>query len=609
MLTAASGPAGAAASSPVCGPMQHVLDANGQSVPPVDAMQPVLLVHGFNGSPSSTWNGDGGIAATLEARGSGFFVGRFDYSYEDNLNQQWVTDPRISGTSTQPGQLADVIDCMAQESRAAHGSGKVIVVVYSLGGLAAQQAISEKVSGREVASDVGGLVSIGTPWLGLDPKFDLATVLTSYYCAAISPSLIINPSATGDACSLLTSSGLNSPAKQAVLTGPGGSMSADMQNLPKIPAGFPVLAVAGDLSWTAQRFNQLEVYQGSDWVVSTSSATSPPMAAVRGSGPLTTALIPCSVTAFPNLPTHVKAGSSVWEHLPLCFHVSLPADPAVTQRVFPVLQQWRASLLPAPAPVDWNNRQYGLTCDNTVQTPVNVVLHSGTATALGPGIGPHDQWDISIQQVTHGVLPSLGEVTAVLFSCSPQPSNFSVQELRIYHTAGGSEIGRIPELPANGGFLPGIYRPGSVAITNGHVAADVMFYGPGDSHASGPSVPGHLSWTWNGQGFIIDTTQGPPQAGSCTVSELSRAVSAANPTVPPGWNVTKYACGGGYAVVQVYLPSAGYGYAVLKQEPSGWHSVYGLDDGTCLFGHCPDSQLPLPAALLHMLLAKAGISG
>lgn len=109
-------PAGASASSRVCGPMQHVLDAKGTPVPPVDARQPVLLVHGFNGSPSSTWNGSK-LAAELEAPGSGFFVGRFDYSYQNNLNQQWVTDTRISGTAGQPGQLADVIDCMARRYR------------------------------------------------------------------------------------------------------------------------------------------------------------------------------------------------------------------------------------------------------------------------------------------------------------------------------------------------------------------------------------------------------------------------------------------------------------------------------------------------------------
>lgn len=104
-------------------------------------------------------------------------------------------------------------------------------------------------------------------------------------------------------------------------------------------------------------------------------------------------------------------------------------------------------------------------------------------------------------------------------------------------------------------------------------------------------------------------SQSQTQVNSCTVAALSQAVSTANPTVPSGWTVTKYACENGYAIVEVYLPSAGNGYAVLKQEPSGWHSVYGLDDGTCLFGGCGGNfRLPLPAALLKTLLTKAGIN-
>jgi hypothetical protein len=173
---------------------------------------------------------------------------------------------------------------------------------------------------------------------------------------------------------------------------------------------------------------------------------------------------------------------------------------------------------PDLVPVDWDNRPYDLTCDNIVQSPVKVVFSHGRATTAGPGIGPYVRWDMSIGQVAHGTLPSLGDVTAVLFGCSPQYSNFSVQELRIYRTADGSEIGRIPRLPANGGALPGVYTPGSVTITDGHVGADVMFYGPGDSHASGPSVPGRPRWSWNGKEFITDISQSPPQTAACTVN-------------------------------------------------------------------------------------------
>jgi hypothetical protein len=227
--------------------------------------------------------------------------------------------------------------------------------------------------------------------------------------------------------------------------------------------------------------------------------------------------------------------------------------------------------VPGLAPVNWSNRQYGLTCDNTVKTPVNAAFSNGSATTQGPGIGPYERWDMSIEQVTHGVLPTQGDVTAVLFRCSPQPSNFFVEELRIYRTADGSEIGRVPELPANGGALPGVYK--SVAITSGHVGAEVMFYGPGDSHASGPSVPGHLSWSWNGQEFVTDASQST--AASCTATALASAIRATvNPQRLPGnWIVQSYSCRGGYAYVDIDPGAGGVGApveVVLKQEGASW---------------------------------------
>ena len=226
---------------------------------------------------------------------------------------------------------------------------------------------------------------------------------------------------------------------------------------------------------------------------------------------------------------------------------------------------------PVLGPIDWNNRQYALTCDNIVQTPVNVAFSGDNATARGPGIGPYDKWDMSIDQVTHGILPSLGNVTAVLFGCSPQPSNFSVPELRIYRTADGSEVGRIPELPANGGVLPGVYKAGSITILNGHVAADVMFYGPGDSHASGPSVPGQLSWSWNGQQFITDASPGTACPDS---AQLLSAWNAAPAAIRQSWvapQVTGFAyisCWHSWVVAEPTAVSPGNGAVVFSQMGS-----------------------------------------
>ncbi|MFD0149533.1 cutinase family protein [Streptomyces sp. NPDC055721] len=158
--------------------------------------------------------------------------------------------------------------------------------------------------------------------------------------------------------------------------------------------------------------------------------------------------------------------------------------------------------------IDWRNRAYDLTCDDTVKGPVKVVLHNGKGAARGEAIGGYDRWDVQIQRVTQGKLPHLGSVTAVLFSCSPQPSNFFTQELRVYRSGNGSEIARVPHL-SGGELLPPEYQPESVAIRKDRIVADLKFYEPGDPHGS-PSGLRHLSWTWDGRQFVTHDAGGEP---------------------------------------------------------------------------------------------------
>lgn len=152
---------------------------------------------------------------------------------------------------------------------------------------------------------------------------------------------------------------------------------------------------------------------------------------------------------------------------------------------------------------DWENRNYGLTCDDVVKKPVTVQVHKGKGTVNGGDIGDiggYDSWEIEVQKVAQGSLPSLGGVTAVLFRCSPQPSNFFTQELRIYRTDSGREIGRTatfdtPELPPQ-------YQSKSLVVKGGRIGADVKFYEPEDSRASGPSTLRHVTWTWGDGRFV-----------------------------------------------------------------------------------------------------------
>ncbi|MFB9571911.1 hypothetical protein [Streptomyces yanii] len=189
--------------------------------------------------------------------------------------------------------------------------------------------------------------------------------------------------------------------------------------------------------------------------------------------------------------TAVAAGSAL---LPAsaASAISMPHG-AVQTPSSPAVQSDRAN-------VDWNNRIYRLTCDDIVSTAVPVTVRNGSGTAGGGAIGGYDRWDVRIQQIAQGTLPRLGNVAAVLFSCSPQPSNFYVEELRIYRTTDGREVGRTPTFQVAG--LSPKYQPNTVRFSNGHLLADVKFYGPGDSHASGPSILRHVTWGWNGREFV-----------------------------------------------------------------------------------------------------------
>ncbi len=149
--------------------------------------------------------------------------------------------------------------------------------------------------------------------------------------------------------------------------------------------------------------------------------------------------------------------------------------------------------------VDWMNRTYGLTCDDAVDEPVPVTLHDGTGTARDDAIGRESYWEVEIQRVVHGRLPRLGEVTAVLFYCHPQPTNYFDQELRVYRSNDGTEVGRTPTFDVDD-FSPE-YRPDTVTIGDGRISADLAFYGERDPHGR-PSLLRHVTWAWDGRQFV-----------------------------------------------------------------------------------------------------------
>jgi hypothetical protein len=232
---------------------------------------------------------------------------------------------------------------------------------------------------------------------------------------------------------------------------------------------------------------------------------------------------------------------------------------------------------------DWQNRTYGLTCDDIVDKPVKVAVRKGKGVAKGSGLGGYDRWEVAVQKIAHGRLPRLGNVTAMLFYCNPQPSNFFRQELRIYRED-GNEVGRTPSFDVSG--WPPEYQAGSLAIRDARLAADVKFYGPDDSHATGPSILRHVTWTWDGKRFVtygaepeaeapkrVDLTHqpitvngiGPVELGMSR-AQAEKAVGAPMPEGPGGPDCTDLSVKGGPAglllrftqdgLVAVYVLSA-----------------------------------------------------
>ncbi|MFC8041882.1 esterase/lipase family protein [Paenarthrobacter sp. NPDC057355] len=207
------------ASAKVTPSEQHAEIPNCESVNIGAALRPVLLVHGFDGSPAS-WGDDS--RRTLGTTG-GTCVSLFDYS---TASTQWVTDTRIGKS------LANRIMELAAQSSSVGGIGKVALVGHSMGGLAIRCALNEACS--EVpgtAAKTAAVATLGTPnlgsfWLskGLNTTF---SVLRAAFCSG-KPNTFCKTLGT-----------LMSPAGQAFIPG-----SDHLGRLPAAPASLPVYAVA-----------------------------------------------------------------------------------------------------------------------------------------------------------------------------------------------------------------------------------------------------------------------------------------------------------------------------------------------------------------------------
>lgn len=177
------------------------------------------------------------------------------------------------------------------------------------------------------------------------------------------------------------------------------------------------------------------------------------------------------------------------------------ATPRVAQPQAPAA---RAQAL-AAVPGDWRDATYRVTCDGLLLGAVRATLHDGAATVpVDVSESPYyDDVELRLQATATGDLDGDGRPdTVVLLQCSPQPSNGSAQEVHVFR-ADGSELAVLPSPGSldETTILAPVYDPAGLAVEDRTIVASMKAYGPGDSHATGPSQPFTVRWQWTGAGF------------------------------------------------------------------------------------------------------------
>jgi hypothetical protein len=160
----------------------------------------------------------------------------------------------------------------------------------------------------------------------------------------------------------------------------------------------------------------------------------------------------------------------------------------------------------AGAATDWLNTTYTLTCDGLVPEGLRADVVDGAARVPADVCrSPHyDYYDVHVRATATGDVDGDGASDAVvLLECSPQPSNGILQEVEVLSST-GDLLGALPSPRTLQGdaLLPPEYDPAGLAVRDGEIVAAMNAYGPGDFHASGPSVPFTVRWRFDGEGFV-----------------------------------------------------------------------------------------------------------
>jgi pimeloyl-ACP methyl ester carboxylesterase len=142
---------------------------------------PIILIHGFNGSPSN-WIGPGDrFPEFLTEHGyDPDLIRVFDYGsykYDGKLRYNNLGDMREIAhrlddpDSIDPAVKVAAVDRLSEESRARGGPSKVTIIAHSSGGLVARYYLTRQTEDEfhtRYRGNVGQVIFLGTPHLGVD---------------------------------------------------------------------------------------------------------------------------------------------------------------------------------------------------------------------------------------------------------------------------------------------------------------------------------------------------------------------------------------------------------------------------------------------------------
>jgi pimeloyl-ACP methyl ester carboxylesterase len=287
------------------------------ATPAVATVEPLLAVHGWNGSRRTWTEGAKPMSVMLDSISDITPPYYFEYP-----SDQWVTNPQIGR------RLAQTIVCYSKLYK-----HKLILLTHSMGGLAAREALDWADSGAWARDVTGHTITIAPPHLGALPA-NLESEFWVSVCKA--PAFMLSPGLSWLA---------DGPCRDMLASRATAGMSVSSEQLDKLakfPSGISVKTIAGEVShrkcpiWGVD-WHCTSTTTNSDLVVNVPSATAESTNTGEGDG---TTIFKCDA----DIP--VALLTKAW-----CEHGNLLQAPQVQEEVKRSIQDYIASTKkPQPPP-------------------------------------------------------------------------------------------------------------------------------------------------------------------------------------------------------------------------------------------------------------------